>query len=390
MIRLNEERLKGLYPEMTEDFSARMTAMVHALPAKKEETIVKKKLSLGLAIALALMITTTAMAASLGLFGELAQVDPDARLNDLSVLSAAIGKTVSTQDGITVTIDQAYYDGSRVFVSYQISGNIRQMEKGEGMPENTQWDMEYPGGKYGEEIAAAAPEHARIEDWLNAGGPRWVSLYEASLHDGLSLADGAYLDIIGGDHYFLEDGSIVGWKECEVPEDLAKEQLTVKAVLFRSKNLIYQDDQGLKWACERVNGTDDILFTVTKDDSSRTLMGGYGTKVYSASCLLACTRLDARGTVTLACPASWVKPWEDWDYTPDEEEDMIVDWQAYDGDVPIQGHIVQGISAHDATLEFEVLFRHGGQTDDLRLVPVYRNSGAHPDEGFRLEAIVNQ
>lgn len=178
---------------------------------------------------------------------------------------------------------------------------------------------------------------------------------------------------------------------CEVPEDLAKDQLTVKAVLFRGKNLIYQDEKGLKWAHERVNGTDDILFTVVKDDSRKTLTGGYGTKVYSASCVLTCTRLDARGTVTVTCPASWAKPWEDWDYTPPEEEDMIVDWEAYDGDIPIKGHaIVQGLYAHDATLEFEVMFRHGGQTDNLRLVPVYRNSGAHPDESIRLEPIVNQ
>ena len=42
MIQLDQNKLRNMYPEMTEEFSDRMHHMVHALPLQKEEKQVKR------------------------------------------------------------------------------------------------------------------------------------------------------------------------------------------------------------------------------------------------------------------------------------------------------------------------------------------------------------
>ena len=42
MIRLDQNKLRNMYPEMTEEFSDRMHRMVHTLPLQKEEKQVKR------------------------------------------------------------------------------------------------------------------------------------------------------------------------------------------------------------------------------------------------------------------------------------------------------------------------------------------------------------
>lgn len=64
---IHSDALKSLYPPMDEAFERRMLRTIQDLPEKKEERIVKRKLSVGLAIALALLIATTATALALTL-----------------------------------------------------------------------------------------------------------------------------------------------------------------------------------------------------------------------------------------------------------------------------------------------------------------------------------
>ena len=43
--------------------------------------------------------------------------------------------SVTTEDGITVEIGEAYFEGDRVYVSYRLSGNTSRVELHEGAPE---------------------------------------------------------------------------------------------------------------------------------------------------------------------------------------------------------------------------------------------------------------
>ena len=161
---------------------------VEALPSRRGEILraakgekkVKKTMSKGLVLALILMLMmgTVALAAELGPFGRIGQQNVhDTRLPGLDTVAAALDKTFTTPEGATLTVHQAYYDGSRVFVSYTLEG-------------------------------------------------------EAFVHDGMQSGD-TYLEIIGGDFY-EENGLEVGWKECEVPAGVAADEMTFAIGTFNA------------------------------------------------------------------------------------------------------------------------------------------------------------
>ena len=150
--------------------------------ARGEEEPMKKKItaSMILVIALIILSVTAALAAGLGLFGRLAGNEhADERLATLQETAETVEQTVTTESGVTITIDQAAYEGNHIYISYRTEG---------------------PG----------------------------------SLHDGLYLEDGTCLDIIAGD-FTEEDGATIGWKECEIPEDRLEETLTFVAKLTENK-----------------------------------------------------------------------------------------------------------------------------------------------------------
>jgi hypothetical protein len=87
---------------------------------KGEEPVVRKiSASAIIVIALVIISITAALAAGLGLFGELAQ-DPrgDSRLSEVDKAADPLGLEWTTEDGITVRIEQAYYEGNRSVCFY--------------------------------------------------------------------------------------------------------------------------------------------------------------------------------------------------------------------------------------------------------------------------------
>ena len=346
----------------------------------------KRTISAGLVLAVILILgtLTTALAAGLGLFAQLGQGKyADERLPDLDAASSPVGETVTTDDGYTVTIEQAYYDGSRLIISYRLTGDWSRMEFGEGAPDHVLRD-EDPDAMYTIAFDGDDPDSMRLEDWLNRGKECWARHSFASLHDGLYLMDGTYLDIFYGDFETLDDGGVIGWKECHVPAERAAETLECKAVLFRGETIYYQDGNGIHTDYTRGEQT-DIPFTVRKSDSPKVFTGRFLVNdVYTAQASLALSPFDLTGTVTLRCCEDWYRAWDDWDYQ--RQSDLIYDWALYAGDeLVINRWTVEGVHTEAPnTLVFELMMRTGGHTDDLRLVPVYEDSGEHPDEAIKL------
>lgn len=96
---------------------------------KKSTKIAPKKGSiwasrtLAIALVITLLLGSVALAAGLGLFGEMANVPhEDKRLPALDQVPTILNQSVANENGITVTIQQAYYDEERVFVSYRMEG----------------------------------------------------------------------------------------------------------------------------------------------------------------------------------------------------------------------------------------------------------------------------
>ena len=385
MIRLEQEKLQSMYPGISPAFSDRMGRMVRALPTQEEEEKVKRKMTVGLALAIVLILATltTALAAGLGLFAQLGQGKyADKRLPDLDAVSTPVGQTVTTDDGYTVTIEQAYYDGSRLMISYRLTGALSHVELGEGAPDH-EWKDEDPAAAYTMAFDDEDPDSVRMHEWLNRGQECWAQHSFACLHDGLLLADGTYLDIFYGDFETLADGGIVGWKECHVPADKAADALQCKAELFRGETLYYQNGSGIRM--DYTHGEDtDIPFTVQKSENGGQLAGSFAVNdVYTAEVSLDLSPFDVAGTLTMRCCEDWYKAWDDWDYQP--QTDLIIDWVLYAGEERISSWLVEGIhTGTPHTVVFDLLTRNGGHTENLRLVPVYKHGGEAPEEAILL------
>ena len=352
----------------------------------KGEAPMKKRISVSLAFILAaLLIASAAMAAGLGLFSQLAgKMNDDERLNTLDSVSEALNLTVTADDGVTVEITQAYYEGNRVFIAYRQSGNLYACARHEGAPTGEYaWDWEEADFVYSENMMSENPREQEDILWLNGEGQRWEEMHHAGLLDGLSLADGAYLDIIGGETAWQEDGSVIGWKECEIPEDRLADTLDFKAVLFRTDSVLFQDGRHFYRAVRRGEKT-DIPFTLKHNSSAVSLCGEGGTDQYAAWAELVMGQVDMRGTVRMRVPEAWVRVWNTWE-NPDHI-DLVEDWLLFAGDRQIGKHGVQSESVDGAdTLVFELLFPRPEAVDDLALVPVYAASGLRENEAIRLE-----
>ena len=203
----------------------------------KGEEPVKKKISASLIVVIALLILSlsAALAAGLGIFDKIYEGGyPDERLPVLETVSEPVGTTHTTGEGVTLEISKAYFEGDRVFVAYRLTGPRTYIELHEGAPEQEyEWDVTENLVMAGN-FSSNDPEQQRMIDFLDGSGQRWALSENSYVSDGLFLEDSTYADIIGGEEQFQEDGSILGWKECTVPEDRLEDTLTFIASLISS------------------------------------------------------------------------------------------------------------------------------------------------------------
>ena len=293
------------------------------LRAAKGEMKVKKRLNIGVVFAIVLMVTmmgSVAVAAGLGLFGQLAQQnEADARLNGLENVSTVMDKDFSIGADVTLTVNQAYYDGDRVFITYTLEGDYQGM---------------------GLEV-----------------------------HDGMQIGD-EYIDIIGGNFYDTEDGQQIGWKECEVPAELAADEVTFSIGTFIVGNV----KESTAWHA----------FTVKKSTASAQLTGSAKTDVWTATATLTASAIDVKGEIIQDCPKAWSDLWSTWENP--EKIDYIHDWKLYVDGVKVEGYNLDGgvnILA-EGQLRYTICYKLDDLSVDMKLVPVYVHAGEKPDEAIVL------
>ena len=303
---------------------------VEALPSQRAEILraakgemkVKRKTSKGLVLALVLMLMmgSVAVAAELGLFGQIGnRADADARLAGLENVSTVMDKDFYIGTDVTLTVNQAYYDGSRIFISYTLEG-----------------------------------------DYQGAG---------VDIHDGMQIGE-AYLDIIGGDAYDTEDGQRIGWKECEIPEELAAEEVTFSIGSF----IIGKMQETTTWHS----------FTVKKSTADVQLTGSVENDGWTAAATLTASAIDVKGTIAVECPKAWSDIWSAWE-NPDKI-DYIHEWRLYVNGVKTEGHNLDGgiRVVEDGKLSFGICYKLDAVSADMKLVPVYVKSGEHMEEAIVL------
>lgn len=352
------------------------------LRAAKGEKKMKRKMNLGLIFALILVLFTAsvAVAAELGLFGLLAQQeDADTRLPGLDEAATPVALTYTAPAGVTVTVQQSYYDGARVFIAYTVEGAYDQREYGEGDPGVEKYDMEFPGEKYGESFGEMGEEGKKMSAWLDGSAPRWVKVTRVNVHDNLEVGDET-LNIIGSGEVTDEQGRLICWKECEVPEAIAADEMTVAIGIYTSQTTYYQTADGLFMAMSRPDATAWPTFTVQKDTSAVTLHAQQQTDAWTAEADMTVSAIDVNGTIRMTtCPDAW-KAYFAFEET---DADVITEWLLYEDGVPTEEWDLNGGVGGDP-LTYDLCYRISGEARELKFVPVYRNAGEKPEEAITL------
>lgn len=272
------------------------------------------KKAMALILAGLLGIFSASAASADGLFSQMNETDySDERLTALDEAAETI--SVSRTDGtVTVEVSQAYYEGNRVYISYRANSRI-------------------------------------------------------SEQDGLSLEDGAYADIIAGGSTELGDGSIIGWKECIVPENELAETQTFC--------LVYKTPES------KENKT--LSFSLKHHEYDQHLQGTGSAAGYQSRAILYTGKVDLKGMVVVNSPeqaASW-RAWQE-----GEEEtgtDVIACWNLYRGDESVSFDLFGASEVLGDEVVFSVMFPFQEDLSELTLVPEYSEAGEKPDEAIVLE-----
>ena len=274
----------------------------------------RKTAALVLAAILSVLFVS-ASAAGNGLFAEFARSEgADGRLADLDRAAGQVS-VAETAGDYSIEISQAYYEGNRVFISYRAKGC---------------------------EI----------------------------VQDGLDLEDGSYADITAGDESAREDGSVIGWKECIVPEDELADPQTFL--------LVYKTPgSGEKRT---------LAVTLRQNTYDRYLSGVSPAADYQAHAILYTGKVDLKGIVRITSPeqaASWLA-WQEGE--EGTGTDVIACWNLYRNGTPVSSDLF-GESAVNGTEEvvFAVMFPFMEDLSGLALVPEYSEGGEKPDEAIALE-----
>jgi len=105
------------------------------------EVNVKRKRSYGavLAVALVLALCGGAVAAQLGIFGQFGTVSEwnGERLAHLDEAANIVGETVASPEGFTLTLEQVYCDGGRLYYSYSLTGEGASLGDGAELQDGT-------------------------------------------------------------------------------------------------------------------------------------------------------------------------------------------------------------------------------------------------------------
>ncbi len=189
------------------------------------------------------VVSASAETAPRGAFGELAQDKyPDEQLAILDGIAELVSASLTTEDGMVIEISQGYYDGDRVVIAYRISANTDLIVLHEGAPEEgTEWDQVVEDWIPGDLNPTGYPDVDKEYEWLNGKGQRWLEFPYCGIRENLILEDGTQLDFMAGTEMKLPDGTIVGWRQCLVPQEKAEQNMTFRLPVFYGRATKFQD-----------------------------------------------------------------------------------------------------------------------------------------------------
>ena len=350
------------------------------------ERAAKPRGSMALVLALVMVFALggMAVAAGLGLFGQLRAGKEEetsyARLERLEEAAVQIGETkrltvggtkhekpetvrdalLDAQIGRTydLTMEQAYCDGRKLYYAYTLKLNDERLVLGEGEATGfDRWDMEYPGERLedGFNLGLSETENETAARWLNDHSSGYVVRRNAYVGDGAKLADGTYLSPVDSGSEETDGHTIRAYYEVELPEgyqtgdtiDFVLTVITCDTVYAQNESGFYEATLMNREAMLRV----PVSVPVT--GQTRMLKGEGTADGYAAQATLVVSDVDLSGEVSIDAPKDYVP--EGYTLLADGVEyPNINEWMEYDG----QKHVIH--------LRFDLPDAMG----DLALMPV--------------------
>lgn len=375
----------------------------------------KRKIAFAFAMLLTLALGGAALAAALGVFGHfgdqemytlsserLKKLDEVAESLDAQVTLAAPQpqETVPAQTTreeliqhqygrtFSLTLNQAYCDGNKLYYAYTLTTNMSETFRGEGKPTGIEtWDIDSPGQRYSEVWAHDRPGlDEAIVQWLDAHDSAWYAYDSWGVGDGAYLANGEYAMPLDSGIEFVDEHTTRGYQEVELPENTPEgDSIDLVFKVMYGTALYYQDATGTyssHISQPENRGIIDVPMTVSRTGNTRTISAEGSFVPYSVKVELRVSDVDISGTATLNCP----KEWAAWDAEDvfDSPVDFVQSYLLVSGDKTLRNLDGGLLKTEPDVLEIGLRYDLPAATEGLRLRPVYNQSGERAEEELKL------
>lgn len=346
----------------------------------------KRRGSMALVLALVMVFALggMAVAAGLGLFGQLRAGKEEetsyARLERLEEAAVQIGETrqltvsgarfeapkttretlLNAQIGRTydLTLNQAYCDGRKLYYAYTLKLNGERLMLGEGEATGfDSWDLEYLGERFedGFDLGLGEAPNETAARWLNDHPCGYVVKQNAYVGDGAKLTDGTDLSPVDSGSEEADGQTIRAYCEVELPEGYqAGDTIDFVLTVITSDTIYAQNESGLCETALMDHATlMDVPVSIPVTGNLRMFKGEGTADGYDARATLFVSDVDISGEVSINAPKDVVP--EGYALLADGVEYLnLNEWMEYDG----QAYVIH--------LRFDL----PETMDDLVLVPI--------------------
>lgn len=331
-----KRRIRG---EMNEAFSwldekpSRHDAIMRRIGEEKR-VAGRMPVTLAVAIVLTLALAGAAVAAGLGLFGQLREGKEDEssyhRLGLLEDAAAAVGETrrirvpqslaegtpetvreqlLTRQRGreYELTIDQVYCDGRKLYYAYTFRTNGEALALYEGEATGfDRWDAVYPGKRFEDVI------HLNLDEAQNRSAAKWLNSHErgyvvkanAYVGDGAALPDGTYLTPVDSGSERVDEHTMTAYYEVALPEGYEAGESVEFTLRVLTNDAVYVQDENGTYEASLFDRAAVIDVPVkvpvtgeTKEFTGEGLVDGYAAKAE-----LHASDVDLSGSVRIEAP----------------------------------------------------------------------------------------
>ena len=332
--------LKACLPQ-SEFPPERRQAVLRAI--RKEEPIVKRKISTALvfAIVMTLIVGGAALAANLGVFGQSVNNDDNeqsvGRLEKLEDVSATYNDTQAvtapsqsaTEAPKTIrdelmaslynrrfnlTLNQAYYDGYKLYYSYTLTSDCKTgFITGEGMPTGFEkWDDTQEGKFVGHYSLDDDNMNQEVVTYFSAHPKGYIAFESMGVGDGAAM-NGKPLMILDSGSEMVNEYTIQGYQEVEMPDGFEPtDEIEIEMSILYGMSVYCQDENNV-YSSELMTpenrGIFRLPFKVKLNGQTEAYTGSVTTSAYNAQATVRVSDVDISGEVVFDAP-EWAEAFE--------------------------------------------------------------------------------